>query len=416
MCHKTYIFLFFVIGYVSVLDAQIVTQCNANHLREKALISHPELIEKRQLAKSAIQYFEKNSVNSRETLVIPIVFHIVYYSNIENISDQQVYSQVAALNRDFRNKNSNFSKVAEDFKKVAADVEIEFCLAEKDPFGVETNGITRTQTPYAKIGHKVNASDGRSNIYYTNLGGKNAWDTQKYLNVWICNIGDNVLGSASFPGTAIPEEDGILIDYEAFGSIGTASSPNHLGKTLVHEIGHYLDLEHIWSNTIGDCDSDDGIEDTPLQERPTSGCPTERKVSCGSFDMFNNYMDYSIDECLAMFTEGQKNRMLATLNTVRKELLSSNTCSLIAVDSPLDNIVLHANPVDDELFVSLEKGNILEVAVAIYGGTGQLMMKQKTFFFPGEYPLDVSYFPQGVYFVMLSSSDNQLVRKIVVLH
>ena len=396
--------------------AQVGEQCAASTFREMSFNRYPELIQNRKATQQVILDAAHNGAFSREIVTIPVVFHIVYYAEEENISNQQVYSQIAALNRDFRKKNQNFAKVSEDFKKVSADVEIEFCLAEKDPFGNETNGITRTQTQYSKIGHKINASDGRPIIYYSNLGGENAWDTQKYLNIWVCNIGDNVLGAATFPGTAIPEEDGVLIDFEAFGSIGTAKKPNHLGKTLSHEIGHYLDLEHVWSNTIGDCDSDDGIDDTPLQERPTQGCPFERKVSCGSFDMFFNYMDYSTDECLAMFTLGQKKRMLATLNTVRKQLLNGNVCSLSALESPLKKVNLYTNPADDEFFVSLKEGNIIEIKVTMYSVFGEVVLKEKNFFFPGDYPIDVRFLPQGVYFVLLASSANQIVKKIVVHH
>ncbi len=416
MCRKTYFFLALLLGFVSILDAQVVEPCGASILQSHSLANHPELLHKRETTEQLIQDFEQNGVNNREVFTVPIVFHIVYYSDVENVSDQQVFSQIAALNRDYRKRNENFSKVHEDFKKVAADVEIEFCLTEKDPFGNETTGITRTQTPYANIGHRLNPSDGRPAIYYSNLGGENAWDTQKYLNIWVCNIGGSILGSATFPGTVIPEEDGIIIDYEAFGSVGTAKYPNNRGKTLAHEIGHYFDLQHIWGNKAGDCAIDDGIDDTPFQERPTQGCPSDRRVSCGSFDMYKDYMDYSADECLAMFTQGQKTRMLATLQTVRKELLNSNTCNKTTFDAPLEQIVLYTNPVDDELFVSLKGGNIFEASVTIYDVLGHVMLKEKTFFFPGAYPIDVHFYPQGVYFVVLSSSDNQLVRKLVVNH
>ncbi len=399
-----------------MLNAQVVEQCGAGVLQKNSFVSHPELIANREVTEQAIQEFVQNGVTNRGVLTIPVVFHVVYYSEVENVSAQQVFSQIAALNRDYRNRNENFSKVHEDFKKVAADVEIEFCLAEKDPFGNETTGITRTQTPYTNIGHRLNPSDGRPSIFYSNLGGEDAWDTEKYLNIWVCNIGGSILGFASFPGTAIAAEDGIIIDYEAFGSIGTAKKPNHLGKTLAHEVGHYLDLEHIWGNTAGDCSIDDGIDDTPEQERPTQGCPNDRRVSCGSFDMYNNYMDYSTDECLAMFTQEQKKRMLASLQTVRKELVNGDFCSQNTVDSPLEQIKLYTNPVDDELFVSLKGGNIFEASVMIYDLVGHVMMEEKTFFFPGAYPIDVRFFPQGVYFVVLSSSDNQLIRKIVVNH
>lgn len=413
---KTYLFLLLFWVVVVHLDAQDVRQCDATSSLEDALIQHPELAQKRAEVESNIQAFLTNGKTvNRDALVIPIVFHVVYFSESENISDQQIYSQIAVLNRDYRKKNSNLSSVHPDFQKVAADIGFEFCLAEKDPFGNETNGITRTQTPYPNIGIKNNF-DGRKNIYYSDLGGEDAWDTQKYLNVWVCRMGDNILGTGSFPGGAIPSEVGVVIDLEAFGTMGTAQSPNNLGKTLVHEIGHYFDLQHVWGNVIGDCNVDDGIADTPEQERPTRGCPIERKVSCGSFDMYNDYMDYSDDACLAMFTFGQKERMLAALQTARPNLLNTDICSEKALESPLEKIKLHTNPVDDELFLSLTEGNIFEASATFYDVWGQVVLATELFYFPGNYPIDVSHLPQGLYFVVLSSSDAQVVRKIIVNH
>ena len=191
---------------------------------------------------------------SQNIITIPVVVHVVYYNNTENISDQQIFSQIDILNEDFRRLNSDTINTPAAFQSVAADTEIEFCLATRDPNGNPTNGITRTSTNQTSF----STNDG---VKYSSSGGKDAWNTSKYLNMWVCDLSGGLLGYAQFPG-GTASSDGVVCDYAYFGDIGTASSPYDLGRTTTHEVGHWLNLRHIWGDS--NC-GNDFCNDTPEQ-------------------------------------------------------------------------------------------------------------------------------------------------------
>ena len=269
-----------------------------------------------------IEEFTQNALRSQSTrrsvITIPIVFHVVYNTSSENISDAQIFSQLDSLNKDFRRMNADTTNTPQPFKGVAADVEIEFCLATVAPDGSPSNGITRTATTVTSHGTD-------NSVKFTSSGGIDAWPTDQYLNVWVCNIGGGILGYAQFPGGGPASTDGVVNDYRYTGSIGTATAPFDLGRTLTHEVGHWLNLRHIWGD--GGCSVDDSVADTPVSDGPNYNC-TPAHVSCGTTDMVQNYMDYSDDACMNLFTQGQKARMLALFNTggFRESLLNSNGC------------------------------------------------------------------------------------------
>jgi hypothetical protein len=244
-------------------------------------------------------------------VLIPVVVHVIHRGGAENISDAQIKSQIDVLNRDYRMKNSDIGKVPAPFKPVVADPMIQFALAQTDPLGQPTNGITRTQTAVTQF----NSNDA---MKFTAQGGHDAWDSTRYLNIWICpEIYDGprtLLGYAQFPG-GLPATDGVAIIHNAFGTTGTAAAPFNLGRTATHEIAHWLDVFHIWGDAPG-CSTDDQVADTPLQDSENYGTPTFPHVSCNNGpngDMFMNYMDYVDDRAMFMFTQGQVARMRATL-------------------------------------------------------------------------------------------------------
>lgn len=258
---------------------------------------------------------------THNVITIPVVVHIVYRTSAENISDAQVQSQIQVLNEDFRRQNADAANTPSLFASVAADVEIQFCLATRDPQGNPTNGITRTQT--TKTSFDIYSDD----VKYSSRGGKDAWPTDQYLNIWVCNLSGGLLGYAQFPGGGPPAEDGVVINYRYFGRGGSAQAPYNKGRTATHEVGHWLNLRHIWGDA--QC-GDDYVSDTPTQEGPNYGCPSFPHPSCGNAsDMFMNYMDYGDDHCLNMFTQGQKARMRAVLSPAgyRAGLLTSLGCS-----------------------------------------------------------------------------------------
>ena len=255
-----------------------------------------------------------NSLNPAAGLVtIPVVIHVVYRTSTENISDEQIQTQLDVLNDDFRRLNSDQTNQWPQ----AADAEVEFCLASVDPDGNATSGITRTSTT-------VNGFGTNDAVKFTSSGGIDAWPAADYLNIWVCNIGGGILGYAQFPG-GNPATDGVVNGYQYFGTTGTATAPFNLGRTMTHEVGHYLNLRHIWGD--GNCNADDFVSDTPNSDAPNYGCASSHS-SCSSLDMVQNYMDYSDDACMNLFTQGQADRMAALFNPggARFSLTTSTAC------------------------------------------------------------------------------------------
>jgi ABC-type taurine transport system substrate-binding protein len=246
---------------------------------------------------------------------IPIVVHIVYNTSDQNISDAQIHSQIDVLNRDFRATNPDVSTVPAPFAGLVADAEMEFVLASVDPDGNATDGITRRETTVTSFTHD-------DAVKFSSSGGTDAWPSDRYLNMWVCQLGGGLLGYAQFPGGPA-QTDGVVITHTAFGTTGTASPPFHLGRTATHEIGHYLDLFHIWGDDGTGCTGSDLVDDTPNQAGPNTGTPSFPHVSCDNGpngDLYVDYMDYVDDEAMVMFTTGQVARMQACLDTVRSSL------------------------------------------------------------------------------------------------
>lgn len=247
-------------------------------------------------------------------ITIPVVVHIVYRVPDENLSDGQINSQMDALNRDYSAANADKANTPGCWAGLITDIGIKFQLAKVDPHGRPTSGITRTKT----INMAFSTND---DVKFTSRGGADGWPTDKYLNLWVCALGGGLLGYAQFPGG--PEaSDGVVILNTAFGTTGTAAAPFNHGRTAVHEIGHWLNLNHIWGDTSS-CNGTDHVPDTPNAQLPNYNKPTFPHVTCNNGpngDMFMNYMDYVDDDTMVMFTAGQSARMLATLVTTRKSI------------------------------------------------------------------------------------------------
>ena len=247
-------------------------------------------------------------------ITIPVVVHVVYKTPAENISAAQIKSQIKVLNQDYRAKNADKSKVPAAWKGLVSDVGTQFALATKDPKGKPTTGITRTKTTRTSF-------DTDDSVKFSATGGVNAWPTDKYLNIWVCTLANGILGYAQFPGGP-KKTDGVVILNTAFGTSGTASPPFNLGRTATHEVGHWLNLRHIWADTE-DCSGSDFVADTPNAAGPNYGKPKFPHVTCNngpSGDMFVNYMDYVDDDAMFMFTTQQVVRMQAALNGPRKKI------------------------------------------------------------------------------------------------
>ncbi|HYP28672.1 MAG TPA: zinc metalloprotease [Blastocatellia bacterium] len=247
-------------------------------------------------------------------VTIPVVVHVVFNTPQQNITSSQIKSQITALNRDFRAKNTDKSKVPAPWRGLVTDTGIQFALATTDPEGNATNGVTRTQTDRAVF-------EQDDTMKFAATGGVDAWPADRYLNIWVCRLAGGLLGYAQFPGGPA-ETDGVVINFRAFGTNGTATAPFNLGRTAVHEVGHYLNLRHIWGDTE-DCSGSDFVPDTPKAQHPNRGKPTFPHISCSNGpngDMFMNYMDYVDDDSMFMFTTQQVARMNATLDGARGTL------------------------------------------------------------------------------------------------
>src|SRR5690606_38938 len=273
---------------------------------------------------------QQNSLllDNDDIILIPVVVHIVWNIASENLSVAQIQSQIDVLNEDFRRINTDASNTPVLFQDVARDTNIQFYLACEDPNGNPTNGITRTQTTVTSFNPQ------NDNVKFSASGGKDAWNTAQYLNIWVCDLQGSLLGYAQLPEyyTTSPNTDGIVITHEAFGK-NSAHPIYNLGRTATHEAGHWAGLYHIWSKTglagNSSCvDTDEGA-DTPNQADAKTGFPNCREASCGNTgDKLMNCNDSSGHACMNLFPAGQQIRMLANFGLgVFRDYFHSRTSS-----------------------------------------------------------------------------------------
>jgi len=288
---------------------------------------------------SATHKYERNSA---ATLIIPVVVHVLWNTAEQNISDEQIMSEIDALNEDYSITNANIAEVPSVWAGLVGSSHLYFSIARRDDNGMPASGIIRKQTsaPSFAVG---------ADMKYDSTGGSTAWNRDHYLNIWVCNLengsSQDVLGFAQFPSFSNADIDGIVIHYRAFGRTGNNLKPQYnLGRTATHEIGHWLNLEHIWGAN-SDCNDDDHIGDTPRQESSTYGCPSLPHVSCNNGpdgDMFMNYMDYTDDKCMMLFTTDQRSRMDQAIQAYRFKLEEADSSVLpvtpLATDIRIANI------------------------------------------------------------------------------
>lgn len=278
-----------------------------------------------------VPFEETPTVPSNEIITIPIVVHVINYTpDPFVISDEKIHSQIAVLNKDFRKLNPDHLNTPNEFINLVADVGIEFRMATVDPNGNPTTGIIRTESTLI-------AGDGQGEIfeeiedrklYFTDKGGQDAWPNDKYLNIWIADYSNNagilVLSGYANPPGSDARIDGVVMDPRVFGTLEPLAVGREFGRTATHEIGHWLNLWHIFAGQES-CSSD-LVADTPTQFESYSGRPSYPQTSCGSNDMFMNFMDYVVDDAMHMFTKGQKERMRALFNEggLRRQLYLNN--------------------------------------------------------------------------------------------
>ncbi len=279
-----------------------------------------------------LQNMDLSRLQQNVVYTIPVVVHVVYNSPSQNPTDAQIQAMIDAVNKDLRRLNSDTSNTPSVWKSIAADFQIELCLAQQDPLGNPTTGIERRQT-------SVTSFSTNDDIKFFSTGGLDAWDPTRYFNIWIGPLSGGLLGYAEFPsGTVITPSHttyGVVINE---CTVTGTCPPFDLYRTLTHEIGHCLNLYHIWGDDFGTCSGSDQCGDTPNQADATYGCPTFPVTDACSPTypgiMFMNYMDYSDDACMNMFTQDQKARALAVVTNFLSPLLSSNACQPPATNQP----------------------------------------------------------------------------------
>lgn len=309
-------------------EEERVQRCGTEEYMEQLVAEDPEMEQAYHNYLDLVESLSQGEMNKKTgaaVFQIPVVFHIIYNSEYDNISKAQILDGLRVLNEDFRRQNADAVNTRNAFLPDAADVEIEFVLATKAPDGSCTDGITRT-------------SDIRSISASNNVKTIVRWPTDRYLNIWVVNsisnnISSNVLGYAQFPNQNA-NTDGIVIRHDALGTIGTAANAGRLGRTLPHEVGHSFGLPHPFGSSPYGCNRDDGIGDTPKLDGPSYGCNLN-KSTCGTLDQIENFMDYADDQCTNMFTIGQKSVMRNVSNTFRSYLKSTGNLSLTGVSNPL---------------------------------------------------------------------------------
>ena len=331
----------------------------------------------------------------QDNYTIPVVVHILYNNDEQNISDERVYSQIDVLNQDYNALNINLDNIPDDFQGVIADVGFSFCLVQKDLNGNSFSGINRVYTEVESF----NMSDDA--MKKSDEGGVDAWDSENYLNFWVCNLSGNLLGFATMPGDVSAELDGVVVDYEYFGVDLSSSSPYNLGRTATHEVGHYFNLEHTFYAGCSDWDS---CDDTPSISSPTYGCPEFPQESCNSIDMTMNYMDYTNDACMHMFTSCQAELMIDALLTYRPNLITDADCS-VSIDENIYNndIFIHPNPVLDKIFLSIEESRIY-----LYDIYGREILSN---YYLDKAFLDVSSLHSGTYIIIIDNYIQKFIKR-----
>lgn len=386
-----------------------------------------------------------NAKKASVVYTIPIVFHIIHSGTLtpaRNISQAQVNSQIVILNNDYRKLNADFSTYVKQsaFVNAAADIQINFCAASVDPSGTVLSepGIDRVNVttkgwsalPYA------------TSYIESTVKPQTIWDPTKYFNVWVLQFGGSDLGTlgyAQFPtipsGTSPVTDmvgqggsantDGVVVDYKYVGNIGTATAPYNRGRTLTHETGHWLGLWHIWGDD-NNCSGTDFVSDTPNQQVENSSCPSTNGAvktdACATVSPgynYQNYMDYTDDKCMAMFTTGQKDRMQAVMaNCIRRKTLNNAVaCISVGMREEAAGVLVDVfpNPTNGQINVNVELMDAQEFTVSVINMLGQTVTEVKQAASTGGLvTLDLSGQTQGVYVVTVKSKTASVTKRVML--
>ena len=376
---RFFIFIFFINFYFVCSQNRCGSEDYRSILTEKGLFINQKNI--------------SQNLNRLGQYTIPVVFHIIYNNEFENISDDQIISQLDVLNSDYNSENDDFFNIPDTFLNVASSSGIRFCLAQVDPIGNISSGITRTFTDLESF------SMSEDKMKISSEGGVDPWDTEKYLNIWVCDLSGNLLGFATYPGTN-PLLDGVVIDYQYLGVLPNSPSPYNLGRTATHEIGHYFGLEHTF---YAGCSDWDNCDDTPSITSSTFGCPEFPQESCGSIDMTMNFMDYTNDACMYMFTQCQSDIMLGTLAEQRASLLENSFCFYNSLSSSMLKEYIYPNPFYDYIFF---KNSNLTKNIIFFDYLGKKVYEDKSI----TNSVNLNHLIKGLYFICVNGNCQKVIK------
>jgi hypothetical protein len=413
------VFSFFISGDSLAQTRTHYRKIVTREVHERLMRENPEVTEARHAIEQQTARFQKSGSTSEVT--IPVVFHIVYHTEQERVNEDQVRSQLEALNRDFNHVNREIHHPAdtlEGFAEKAANPGISFCLAATDAnAGNFSPGIhyVRSQRP-------VWTTD--EAIKYAKNGGTDAVDPKHCLNIWVTRLDDNASGYAQMPGGPAVT-DGIVIDYRFFGTRGTALPPYDEGKTLTHLVGNYLNLFDLWGT--GFLCSDDYVEDTPIHNAPNHGCPGYRHISTcrdNPVEMTMNFMDNTDDACMYMFTQGQVMRMHAVLSErgIRSGLAGQTSLCTPSLEERSDDVTgnnpgtkdpqgglsltVFPNPASGKIQLLIFSGIEGPSVIAVFNSLGAVVHTVDLDLYKGEQQMtfDCHSWAEGSYYVKVQSS------------
>jgi len=403
-----------------VANGQNADRCGSDEAIKQQMAADPVYAKKvEELLKNKGNYSRQNKKGGPVSITIPVVVHVLYNTAVQNISDAQVQSQIDVLNEDFSAVNKDYNNYDAGYGSVKGDMDINFCLVQ----------VIHKQTKHKSFGTN-------DNMKFNQRGGSDAVDPMHVFNIWVCNLGQNLLGYAYYPGIS-PEKFGVVCHVNAFGKGAQYNlfADYNLGRTTTHEVGHSFGLAHIWGDRT--CGSD-LVDDTPLHNTANFGCPEQGHLSTCTgtpLEMWMNYMDYTDDRCMYFFSDGQASRadffidtdpqLISIVNSEcanttgnRNDItvasnINSGSSKIIVAD-----LLVYPTITSGQLNLSIANSISGKAEINIYNQTGVLMMKQQIIISSGKNidQIAVGKLGNGIYFLEFGQGINRQTRKFVVQH
>jgi hypothetical protein len=420
---------FYFLLYAFAAWAQPAEKCGNDKMLRSLFLNDPDAEQNFKRIRTELQYrINSNAFRLTEgaVITIPVVFHVIYNGEPQdsgaNISAAQIQSQIAVLNECFRLRNSDTAAIPSWFRGRQADIEVEFCLAAFDTAGFATSGITRHSIP--TIGNFDN-----------DVKPATQWNPANYLNIWTTTLSNQLLGYATPPGLFPLNQDGIVMDYRTIGKapFNPFAGPHDLGRSCVHEVGHWLNLLHTFADTCAGttaqtCSTEgDFICDTPPSKGATYGQPNLLQNSCTETpvderDMWMNYMDYADNDQTHLFTHGQRDVMRATLATSRLSIQSGTGCNngvgIAGVTNTFFSASVFPNPSIGQVQLQYTLNSALPVLLKVSNAMGQPVLASQTILpaLTGNLTLNLTHLPAGLYFIYLQTPVSEKTLKFSLLH